>query len=191
MEVWALEAYGAAYTLQEILTVKSDDVVGRVKTYEAIVKGHNIPQSGVRNPLRFWSRNCSRWVWISRYWIRPARKSISNRALRMKRTSPSVRLRKTTATVTPMHSRFRRMANGTAIPPVLPRICWMIMSRNLVLSLLTLTAITTIWIFNGRGSYEWSLILLKQSKSDWLPPKRFSNGLTVRLPSRKPLTTAH
>ncbi len=47
MEVWALEAYGAAYTLQEILTVKSDDVVGRVKTYEAIVKGHNIPQSGI------------------------------------------------------------------------------------------------------------------------------------------------
>jgi len=47
MEVWALEAYGAAYTLQEILTVKSDDVVGRVKTYEAIVKGKNVPQSGV------------------------------------------------------------------------------------------------------------------------------------------------
>ncbi len=47
MEVWALEAYGAAYTLQEILTVKSDDVVGRVKTYEAIVKGENIPQPGV------------------------------------------------------------------------------------------------------------------------------------------------
>ena len=47
MEVWALEAYGAAYTLQEILTVKSDDVVGRVKTYEAIVKGLNVPKSGV------------------------------------------------------------------------------------------------------------------------------------------------
>ncbi|MCQ4022235.1 MULTISPECIES: DNA-directed RNA polymerase subunit beta [unclassified Ruminococcus] len=47
MEVWALEAYGAAYTLQEILTIKSDDVVGRVKAYEAIVKGQNIPQSGV------------------------------------------------------------------------------------------------------------------------------------------------
>ena len=47
MEVWALEAYGAAYTLQEILTVKSDDVTGRVKTYEAIVKGNNIPQPGV------------------------------------------------------------------------------------------------------------------------------------------------
>ena len=47
MEVWALEAYGAAYTLQEMLTVKSDDVVGRVKTYEAIVKGENIPQPGV------------------------------------------------------------------------------------------------------------------------------------------------
>ncbi len=47
MEVWALEAYGAAYTLQEILTVKSDDIVGRVKTYEAIVKGENIPPAGV------------------------------------------------------------------------------------------------------------------------------------------------
>lgn len=47
MEVWALEAYGAAYTLQEILTVKSDDIVGRVKTYEAIVKGENIPEPGV------------------------------------------------------------------------------------------------------------------------------------------------
>jgi DNA-directed RNA polymerase subunit beta len=47
MEVWALEAYGAAHTLQEILTVKSDDVVGRVKTYEAIVKGENIPEPGV------------------------------------------------------------------------------------------------------------------------------------------------
>ncbi|MCQ2552938.1 MAG: DNA-directed RNA polymerase subunit beta, partial [Clostridia bacterium] len=47
MEVWALEAYGAAYTLQEILTVKSDDVIGRVKTYEAIVKDENIPEPGI------------------------------------------------------------------------------------------------------------------------------------------------
>jgi DNA-directed RNA polymerase subunit beta len=47
MEVWALEAYGAAYTLQEILTVKSDDVVGRAKAYEAIVKGDNMPVSGI------------------------------------------------------------------------------------------------------------------------------------------------
>src|SRR5699024_8536886 len=47
MEVWALEAYGAAYTLQEMLTVKSDDVTGRVKTYEAIVKGENVPEPGV------------------------------------------------------------------------------------------------------------------------------------------------
>ncbi len=47
MEVWALEAYGASYTLQEILTVKSDDVVGRVKTYEAIIKGENIPEPGI------------------------------------------------------------------------------------------------------------------------------------------------
>jgi len=47
MEVWALEAYGSAYTLQELLTVKSDDIVGRVKTYEAIVKGDNVPEPGV------------------------------------------------------------------------------------------------------------------------------------------------
>jgi len=47
MEVWALEAYGAAYTLQEILTVKSDDIVGRVKTYEAIIKGQNVPKPGI------------------------------------------------------------------------------------------------------------------------------------------------
>ena len=47
MEVWALEAYGASYTLQEILTVKSDDVLGRVKTYEAIIKGENIPKPGI------------------------------------------------------------------------------------------------------------------------------------------------
>jgi len=52
MEVWALEAYGAAYTLQEILTVKSDDVVGRVKTYEAIVKGENVPESGIPESFR-------------------------------------------------------------------------------------------------------------------------------------------
>ncbi len=52
MEVWALEAYGAAYTLQEILTVKSDDVVGRVKTYESIVKGNNIPKPGIPESFR-------------------------------------------------------------------------------------------------------------------------------------------
>ena len=52
MEVWALEAYGAAYTLQEILTVKSDDVVGRVKTYEAIVKGEDVPQPGIPESFR-------------------------------------------------------------------------------------------------------------------------------------------
>ena len=51
MEVWALEAYGASYTLQEILTVKSDDIVGRVKTYEAIIKGENIPEPGIPESL--------------------------------------------------------------------------------------------------------------------------------------------
>jgi hypothetical protein len=52
MEVWALEAYGASYALQEILTVKSDDIIGRVKTYEAIVKGENIPEPGVPESFR-------------------------------------------------------------------------------------------------------------------------------------------
>ena len=52
MEVWALEAYGAAYTLQEILTVKSDDVIGRVKTYEAIIKGDNISEPGIPESFR-------------------------------------------------------------------------------------------------------------------------------------------
>ena len=47
MEVWALEAYGAAYALQELLTIKSDDIIGRVKVYEAIVKGENIPEPGI------------------------------------------------------------------------------------------------------------------------------------------------
>jgi DNA-directed RNA polymerase subunit beta len=52
MEVWALEAYGAAYSLQEILTVKSDDVIGRVKTYEAIVKGEQIEEPGIPASFR-------------------------------------------------------------------------------------------------------------------------------------------
>jgi len=52
MEVWALEAYGAAHTLQEILTVKSDDIVGRVKTYEAIIKGKPLPEPGIPESFR-------------------------------------------------------------------------------------------------------------------------------------------
>ena len=52
MEVWALEAYGAAHTLQEMLTIKSDDTVGRVKVYEAIVKGDNIPEPGIPESFR-------------------------------------------------------------------------------------------------------------------------------------------
>ena len=52
MEVWALEAYGAAYALQELLTIKSDDVLGRVKVYEAIVKGENIPEPGIPEPFK-------------------------------------------------------------------------------------------------------------------------------------------
>ena len=60
MEVWALEAYGAAYALQELLTIKSDDVPGRVKVYEAIVKGENIPDPASPSRSRCSSRRCSR-----------------------------------------------------------------------------------------------------------------------------------
>ncbi|XIA62141.1 hypothetical protein ACFIOY_21015 [Bradyrhizobium sp. TZ2] len=60
MEVWALEAYGAAYTLQEMLTVKSDDVAGRTKVYEAIVRGDDTFEAGIRNRSTCWSRKCAR-----------------------------------------------------------------------------------------------------------------------------------
>ncbi len=66
MEVWALEAYGAAYTLQELLTVKSDDIVGRVKTYEAIVKGQNVQNLVCRNRSKFSSKSCKAWAWMSK-----------------------------------------------------------------------------------------------------------------------------
>ncbi len=66
MEVWALEAYGAAYTLQEILTVKSDDVVGRVKTYEAIIKGENIPEPGVPESFKVLLKELQSLVWMSK-----------------------------------------------------------------------------------------------------------------------------
>ncbi len=79
MEVWALEAYGAAYTLQEILTVKSDDVIGRVKTFEAIVKGKNCQSRASQSPSRYSSMKCSRCRWMSRCWIRTTRRSTSSR----------------------------------------------------------------------------------------------------------------
>ena len=69
MEVWALEAYGAAYTLQEILTYKSDDVVGRVKTYEAIVKGETIPKPGVPESFRVLVKELHHLDLILKYWI--------------------------------------------------------------------------------------------------------------------------
>jgi DNA-directed RNA polymerase subunit beta len=59
MEVWAMEAYGAAYTLQELLTVKSDDVQGRTRIYESIVKGDNALEAGIPNPSTFSSRKCN------------------------------------------------------------------------------------------------------------------------------------
>ena len=66
MEVWAMEAYGAAYTLQELLTVKSDDVQGRTRIYESIVKGDNSLEAGIPNRSTCWSRKCNRSAWMSR-----------------------------------------------------------------------------------------------------------------------------
>jgi DNA-directed RNA polymerase beta subunit len=67
MEVWALEAYGAAYTLQEMLTVKSDDVQGRVNTYEAIVKGEPIEEPSIPGIVpRFGQGTAESWVWPSK-----------------------------------------------------------------------------------------------------------------------------
>ena len=90
MEVWALEAYGAAYTLQEILTVKSDDVVGRVKTYESIVKGQNIPTPGIPESFRVCSsRSCSRFLSTFACSTRWARKLTLSRSLTRTRKSPT------------------------------------------------------------------------------------------------------
>ena len=63
MEVWAMEAYGAAYSLQEFLTVKSDDVIGRTRMYEKIVKGDNVLEAGLPESFTFWSRNSIPWAW--------------------------------------------------------------------------------------------------------------------------------
>ena len=62
VEVWALEAYGAAYCLQELLTIKSDDVLGRVKVYEAIVKGENVPEPGIPKSFKGSSKRCKHCV---------------------------------------------------------------------------------------------------------------------------------
>ena len=78
-EVWALEAYGAAYCLQELLTVKSDDVLGRVKVYEAIVKGANMPDPGIPESFKCSSRRCRPCAWRSRSTPAPARRSRSGR----------------------------------------------------------------------------------------------------------------
>jgi hypothetical protein len=70
MEVWALEAYGAAYTLQEMLTVKSDDVAGRTKVYEAIVRGDDNFEAGIPEASTCWSRKCARSASTSNSWMR-------------------------------------------------------------------------------------------------------------------------
>lgn len=80
MECWAMQAYGAAYTLQELLTIKSDDTVGRVKVYEAIVKGENIPEPGIPSRSRCCSRSCSRCASTSRCCPATARRSSCARA---------------------------------------------------------------------------------------------------------------
>ena len=84
MEVWALEAYGAAYTLQEILTVKSDDIVGRVKTYEAIVKGENIPKSGIPESFKVLVKELQSLALILRFLIIIWKKSTLTHHLKMR-----------------------------------------------------------------------------------------------------------
>ena len=79
MEVWALEAYGAAYTLQELLTVKSDDVVGRVKTYEAIVKGRTSPNPACPSRSRCSSRSCRASAWTCGCWAKSPKTSRSGK----------------------------------------------------------------------------------------------------------------
>jgi DNA-directed RNA polymerase subunit beta len=71
MEVWALEAYGAAHTLQEILTVKSDDITGRTKTYESIVKGQSVPEAGIPESFKVLVRELQSW--LSMFTFTPAR----------------------------------------------------------------------------------------------------------------------
>ena len=83
MEVWALEAYGASHVLQEILTVKSDDTVGRVKTYEAIVKGENIPEPGIPESFRVLIKELSPWRWTSRCSTARGRRSSSRTSTRI------------------------------------------------------------------------------------------------------------
>lgn len=101
MEVWALEAYGAAYTLQEILTVKSDDVVGRVKTYEAIVKGKNVPTPGIPESFKVLIKSSSPSHSTSRCLMRTATKSISARPMTTTTPASHRMIRRSRASMTP------------------------------------------------------------------------------------------
>ena len=125
MEVWALEAYGAAYTLQEILTVKSDDVTGRVKTYEAIVKGTTSQLRACPNRSRFSSKNSSLCAWTSRFSAKTARKWILRTTTMMipstaqaARRCPTMRSRwtmicRTARTLTPTKRLTRALRSRT------------------------------------------------------------------------------
>jgi hypothetical protein len=91
MEVWALEAYGAAHTLQEMLTVKSDDVEGRNRIYEAIVKGENFLEPGHRSPSTCSSRSCRVWPWTSSWSPRTGRRRREESERRAQRSGTAAR----------------------------------------------------------------------------------------------------
>ena len=119
MEVWALEAYGASYTLQEILTVKSDDVVGRVKTYEAIIKGENIRSRVFRSPSGTLKKSFSPRVWMSEFWQKTVPRSSSRRTstkaipifVPSSRVTASVTLRMSPSATTVTRSRNLKMVS--------------------------------------------------------------------------------
>ena len=92
MEVWALEAYGAAYTLQEMLTVKSDDVAGRTKVYEAIVRGDDTFEAGIPESSTCWSRKCVRSASTSSCTIRSSTAATAVRSRRVIERSAGARV---------------------------------------------------------------------------------------------------
>ena len=128
MEVWALEAYGAAYTLQEILTVKSDDVTGRVRTYESIVKGHNIPRPACPSRSRSLSRNSRPCASMFRSSTATATRSSSRKTktrwIRSTLPAWTPRMSATAATPSPMKPSSRTQALNMSLmmksTPTLP-----------------------------------------------------------------------
>ena len=116
MEVWALEAYGAAYTLQELLTIKSDDVLGRVKVYEAIVKGENIPEPGIPESFKVLIKEMQSLCLNVEVLVRRRHR----RSRCVTRTRKSSGPRRSWASTSPGPSRVRRRGRPRPVPAVAP-----------------------------------------------------------------------